>query len=216
MLETRKCLYGFTTRNAYKLLDTFLGKLACSCINSWSLACSKSRSIIALRGPGQFVGEVLLFDSTGRDSPMGSWQTCVRARTQVQALILTVKDLKDLVMRKPAAEVELRAGQHWLFCTLAGYAWWCMRNSHHKHPRDMQTHCLLQALHLGRPFAQPGRLVMAGLCVGLSCVHTLHVYMPGLACFQACWYGAIGPCAHTSKMFWIQNCMAPMHLVPGG
>ena len=42
---------------------------------------------------------------------MGSWQTCVRARTQVRALILTVKDLKDLVTRKPAAEVELRAGQ---------------------------------------------------------------------------------------------------------
>lgn len=74
--------------------------------------CSKSRSIIALRGPGQFIGEVLLFDNTGRDSPMGSWQTCVRARTQVQALILTVKDLKDLVTRKPAAEVELRAGEH--------------------------------------------------------------------------------------------------------
>ncbi|KAL3150518.1 hypothetical protein ABBQ32_000336 [Trebouxia sp. C0010 RCD-2024] len=70
---------------------------------------SKSRSIIALRGPGQFIGEVLLFDNTGRDTPMGSWQTCVRARTQVQALILTVKDLKDLVTRKPAAEVELRA-----------------------------------------------------------------------------------------------------------
>lgn len=73
--------------------------------------CSKSRSIIALRGPGQFIGEVLLFDNTGRDSPEGSWQTCVRARTQVTALILTVKDLKDLVSRKPAAEVELRAGQ---------------------------------------------------------------------------------------------------------
>ena len=72
--------------------------------------CSKSRSIIALRGPGQFIGEVLLFDNTGRDSPMGSWQTCVRARTEVRALILTVKDLKDLVTRKPAAEVELRAG----------------------------------------------------------------------------------------------------------
>lgn len=73
--------------------------------------CSKSRSIIALRGPGQFIGEVLLFDNTGRDSPMGSWQTCVRARTDVRALILTVADLKDLVTRKPAAEVELRAGQ---------------------------------------------------------------------------------------------------------
>ena len=51
---------------------------------------------------------------------MGSWQTCVRARTQVRALILTVKDLKDLVTRKPAAEVELRAGQYLsaflLFC----------------------------------------------------------------------------------------------------
>lgn len=42
---------------------------------------------------------------------MGSWQTCVRARTDVHALILTVKDLKELVTRKPAAEVELRAGQ---------------------------------------------------------------------------------------------------------
>ena len=93
------------------VLLTFLGKRACSCIISWLLVCSKSRSIIALRGPGQFIGEVLLFDNTGRDSPMGSWQTCVRARTQVQALILTVKDLKDLVTRKPAAEVELRAGQ---------------------------------------------------------------------------------------------------------
>lgn len=41
---------------------------------------------------------------------MGSWQTCVRARTDVHALILTVKDLKELVTRKPAAEVELRAG----------------------------------------------------------------------------------------------------------
>lgn len=50
---------------------------------------------------------------------MGSWQTCVRARTQVQALILTVKDLKDLVTRKPAAEVELRAGQQWLRVVLA-------------------------------------------------------------------------------------------------
>ena len=80
--------------------------------------CSKSRSIIAVRGPGQFIGEVLLFDNTGRDSPMGSWQTCVRARTQVQALILTVKDLKDLVTRKPAAEVELRAGQHCACCKL--------------------------------------------------------------------------------------------------
>ncbi|DBB12085.1 TPA: hypothetical protein ACH3X3_006197 [Trebouxia sp. C0006] len=59
--------------------------------------------------PGQFIGEVLLFDNTGRDSPVGSWQTCVRARTPVRALILTVKDLKDLVTRKPAAEVELRA-----------------------------------------------------------------------------------------------------------
>ena len=43
---------------------------------------------------------------------MGSWQTCVRARTDVHALILTVKDLKELVTRKPAAEVELRAGQN--------------------------------------------------------------------------------------------------------
>ena len=78
----------------------------------WPIAaCSKSRSIIALRGAGQFIGEVLLFDNTGRDAPMGSWQTCVRARTDVQALILTVKDLKELVTRKPAAEVELRAGQ---------------------------------------------------------------------------------------------------------
>ncbi len=85
------------------------------------MQCSKSRSIIALRGPGQFIGEVLLFDNTGRDSPMGSWQTCVRARTQVRALILTVKDLKDLVTRKPAAEVELRAGQSFelsLMCML--------------------------------------------------------------------------------------------------
>ena len=52
---------------------------------------------------------------------MGSWQTCVRARTQVRALILTVKDLKDLVTRKPAAEVELRAGQSFelsLMCML--------------------------------------------------------------------------------------------------
>ena len=80
-------------------------------ISSLILLCSKSRSIIALRGPGQFIGEVLLFDNTGRDSPMGSWQTCVRARTDVHALILTVKDLKELVTRKPAAEVELRAGQ---------------------------------------------------------------------------------------------------------
>lgn len=82
----------------------------------WPIAaCSKSRSIIALRGAGQFIGEVLLFDNTGRDAPMGSWQTCVRARTDVHALILTVKDLKELVTRKPAAEVELRAGQsfHW-------------------------------------------------------------------------------------------------------
>ncbi len=45
-----------------------------------------------MRDPGQFIGEVLLFDNTGRDSPMGSWQTCVRARTPVRALILTVKD----------------------------------------------------------------------------------------------------------------------------
>ena len=100
------------------VLCTALGKHAWSRVNSWSLVCSKSRSIIALRGPGQFIGEVLLFDNTGRDSPMGSWQTCVRARTQVQALILTVKDLKDLVTRKPAAEVELRAGQQWLCIAL--------------------------------------------------------------------------------------------------
>ena len=99
------------------VLNAILGKHACSCIDGWLLVRSKSRSIIALRGPGQFIGEVLLFDNTGRDSPMGSWQTCVRARTQVQALILTVKDLKDLVTRKPAAEVELRAGQHW-FCIM--------------------------------------------------------------------------------------------------
>lgn len=83
------------------------------------MVCSKSRSIIALRGPGQFIGEVLLFDNTGRDSPLGSWQTCVRARTDVHALILTVKDLKELVTRKPAAEVELRAGvQRMLHCKL--------------------------------------------------------------------------------------------------
>ena len=156
------------------VLCTDLGTYALSSINSWSLVCRNSSSIIALSGQGQFIGEVLLFDNTGRDSPMGSWQTCVRARTQVQALILTVKDLKDLVARKPAAEVELRAGPLWFCIALvlhitAGWVClsfssseWCM----HTHAYTCM-HCLcVQVSRIGGPLTQPGVLLVAAVVWG--------------------------------------------------
>lgn len=65
--------------------------------------------VITSRGPGQFIGEVSLFEGHSGDAV---WKTCVRARVPVKALLLTRGHLRTLLQSRPEAEIALRAGLH--------------------------------------------------------------------------------------------------------
>ena len=69
------------------------------------LRCSTSHSIVTLRGPGEFISEISLLQGD-----FGVWQTNVVARTDVQALLLTKPDVKNMLRDRPEAEADVRAG----------------------------------------------------------------------------------------------------------
>ena len=69
------------------------------------LCCSTSHSIVTLRGPGEFISEISLLQGD-----FGVWQTNVVARTDVQALLLTKHDVKNMLRDRPEAEADVRAG----------------------------------------------------------------------------------------------------------
>ncbi len=61
------------------------------------------------RGPGQFIGEVSLFEGrAGGDA--AAWKTCVRAKGHVKALLLTRAHVATLLKQQPQAQAALRAG----------------------------------------------------------------------------------------------------------
>ena len=63
--------------------------------------------VTTTRGPGQFIGEVSLFEGHSGDA---QWKTCVRARGSLKALLLTRGHLRTLLQRAPEAEAAVRAG----------------------------------------------------------------------------------------------------------
>ena len=69
--------------------------------------------MVVERGPGQFIGEVGLFE--GRSLATGeraAWKTSVRAKGPVRALLLTRAHLAALLQQQPQAQAALRAGAH--------------------------------------------------------------------------------------------------------
>lgn len=76
-----------------------------------SAACRASGTtkqvVTTTRGPGQFIGEVSLFEGHSGDA---QWKTCVRARGSLKALLLTRGHLRTLLQRAPEAEAAVRAG----------------------------------------------------------------------------------------------------------
>ncbi|CAL8468719.1 g8259 [Coccomyxa elongata] len=62
--------------------------------------------VTTTRGPGQFIGEVSLFEGHSGDA---QWKTCVRARGSLKALLLTRGHLRTLLQRAPEAEAAVRA-----------------------------------------------------------------------------------------------------------
>jgi hypothetical protein len=70
-------------------------------------ACGSERVVMTTRGPGQFIGEVSLFEDHAGDA---QWKTSVRARGSIKALLLTRAHLRTLLQRQPEAEAAVRAG----------------------------------------------------------------------------------------------------------
>lgn len=76
----------------------------------WMLLRSASgaeRVVVTTRGPGQFIGEVSLFEEHAGDA---QWKTSVRARGALKALLLTRAHLRTLLQQRPEAEAAVRAG----------------------------------------------------------------------------------------------------------
>lgn len=71
-------------------------------------ACGSERVVMTTRGPGQFIGEVSLFEDHAGDA---QWKTSVRARGSIKALLLTRAHLRTLLQRQPEAEAAVRAGE---------------------------------------------------------------------------------------------------------
>ena len=60
-----------------------------------------------MRGPGQLVGEVSLFEAGGGGA---AWLTSVLASEATTALRLTAPHLRALLQRRPEAEAAVHAG----------------------------------------------------------------------------------------------------------
>lgn len=73
-----------------------------------------------MRGPGQLVGEVSLFEAGGAGA---AWLTSVLASEATTALRLTAPHLRALLQRRPEAEAAVRAGapQKPRLCHLGDY-----------------------------------------------------------------------------------------------
>lgn len=78
-------------------------------MSCWRLrrACGSERVVVTTRGPGQFIGEVSLFEGHTGDA---QWKTSVRARGSLKALLLTRAHLRTLLQARPEAEAAVRAG----------------------------------------------------------------------------------------------------------
>ncbi|KAK9830087.1 hypothetical protein WJX72_009710 [[Myrmecia] bisecta] len=96
-----------TPRRQATMLRTMLQATvrAAQFVTSTRLA-TREKTIITTRGPGDFIGEVAIFEQRGGAA---SWATNVRAKTPVTALVLTQDDLRTLLQRTPEAEIEVRA-----------------------------------------------------------------------------------------------------------
>ena len=68
-------------------------------------ACSPGAA--SVRGPGQLVGEVSLFEAGGTGA---AWLTSVLASKPTTALRLTAAHLRALLQRRPEAEAAVHAG----------------------------------------------------------------------------------------------------------
>ncbi len=68
---------------------------------------ARSPGAASVRGSGQLVGEVSLFEAGG---PGAVWQTSVRASVATAALRLTAAHLRSLLSSRPEAEAAVRAG----------------------------------------------------------------------------------------------------------
>ncbi len=64
--------------------------------------------VITTRGPGQYIGEVRLFID---DSQKSTWQTGVRARTDVTCMLLCQRVVQQQLLRHPEIEIEVRSGE---------------------------------------------------------------------------------------------------------
>jgi hypothetical protein len=71
------------------------------------LVARRSPGAASVRGSGQLVGEVSLFEAGG---PGAVWQTSVRASVATAALRLTAAHLRSLLSSRPEAEAAVRAG----------------------------------------------------------------------------------------------------------
>ena len=63
--------------------------------------------MISERGAGSFVGEVQFY-SKGLEA---EWQTCVKAKGRVKALVMHYKDLRDLIAKRPEVEADVKASE---------------------------------------------------------------------------------------------------------
>ena len=77
-----------------------------------------NKALIATRGPGQFIGEIMMYEKGGDDV---RWQTSVRAKGPVKALLMHHSDMKELTSRRPECEADIRAGgaQTYTDCSVA-------------------------------------------------------------------------------------------------
>lgn len=63
-------------------------------------------TLLAVRGPGSFIGEVEVYESKAN----AVWQTCVGAKGPVKVLVLKFRDIMDLASKRPEVEADIRAG----------------------------------------------------------------------------------------------------------
>lgn len=64
--------------------------------------------VITTRGPGQYIGEVHLFND---DRHKATWRTGVRARSNVTCLLLCQKAVQQQLRNHPEIEIEVRSGE---------------------------------------------------------------------------------------------------------
>ncbi len=97
------------------------------------LVARRSPGAASVRGSGQLVGEVSLFEAGG---PGAVWQTSVRASVATAALRLTAAHLRALLSSRPEAEAAVRAGAASPVLRGPGHVTIWSNGTRHSHPHQ--------------------------------------------------------------------------------